>query len=1055
VRRIALAVLFLAAFAAPAFAQNVPPNFVVEDVAPGAGFVVPVQAVWLPDGRMLVVEKQGRLQMVKNGIKNAQPVWQSQAEVLDQQDRGFLSVAVDPHYFVNHYIYLLYTVDPDSDGVDDNTYGYGRLTRYTINFTDSNTVIPSSRTILMGTTWTDGPEDLSASHTIGTVRFAQDGSLLITAGDGAQFSNTDAGGQSPQVFAPNGTLGNIDPYEDIGAFRAQDIKTLNGKVLRLNPATGHGYAGNPFADGNLADKQSKVWEYGLRNPFRFHIRAGTGATDTSAANPGIIYLGDVGWNTWEEMDICKTGGNNYGWPCYEGGYTTAYQVENPPHSGCASYGTAANPVSPTLPVAWWNHSVGTGSNPVGLTGNCSIGGTFYNGTQYPAGFQGKYFFLDYGQGWLKYATVDANNNLLSITDFADGLQGPCDLETDPVTGDLIYCALYTNQVLRIRYTGLTGGNHAPVAHAQGSPNVGTSPLTVNFASTGTTDQDGDPMTLSWNFGDGQGASGGTASHTYTNVGSYEAVLTADDGKGGIGRDSVKIDVLSSVSFPTTGVLDDFNRADGPLGPNWVGTDANIVISGGQITENLSVWNDAVWNATIFGPDQEAFYTLNAITPSAPEHDIELKVQGQYSGNGTVEVRYDATVNNIVLSTYDAAFGWRSWLTIAPITLQAGDQLGARAYSNGTVEIYRNGTKIGTGSVTQWPFFAQGGGIGLEMAGATFSHIDNFGGGNAVLNSNTPPIAFIDSPLDSSFFETGVTVHLRGHAHDAQDSANVLIPRWEVDMHHNNHIHPLVDQSDSASFDIVPLNHDDGTGIWMLVRYIVTDTGGLKDTTYARIFPACDVTPSIAQTSPPQPGTTTPAGFFFKIYNTGPMPAHIFHWILMSDAGQLAAGDTIIAAHDSVFIYRLLPPTLTAGVHTLRVIADTLQAAGTDSIKTLVETNEFNNVAVSTVTVISGAGTLGAPNVITRLSLSNPYPNPTGGRMQLTLALPTESTVDFDVIDVQGRRMWHTGQQTLAAGLWPLSWEGRDAAGMQAHPGLYLARVTVNGHEFVRRFALLH
>src|SRR5204862_4508854 len=71
----------------------VPPNFVVEDVAPGAGFVVPVQATWLPDGRMLVVEKRGRIQVVKNGIKNAQPMWQGDNEVLDQQDRGFLSVA--------------------------------------------------------------------------------------------------------------------------------------------------------------------------------------------------------------------------------------------------------------------------------------------------------------------------------------------------------------------------------------------------------------------------------------------------------------------------------------------------------------------------------------------------------------------------------------------------------------------------------------------------------------------------------------------------------------------------------------------------------------------------------------------------------------------------------------------------------------------------------------------------------------------------------------------------------------------------------------------------
>jgi glucose/arabinose dehydrogenase len=1046
--------LILAGFAAArAEAQpTVPANFVVEDVAPGAGFVVPVQVVWLPDGRMLVVEKRGRIQVVKNGIKNAQPMWQGDNEVLDQQDRGFLSLAVDPHYFVNHYIYLLYTVDSDSNGTDNNAYGFGRLTRYTVNFTDSNTVIPSSRLILMGTWWKDAPEVLSPSHSIGTLRFARDGSLLVSAGEGADFTITDAGGHQPTIF---GTSANkIDPYEDIGAFRSQDVNILAGKILRLNPANGHGYMSNPFHDSNLGSKRSRVWEYGLRNPYRYTIRPGTGSTDTSAANPGVLYIGDVGQDTWEEANIARTGGINLGWPCYEGfDPNSNFQAASPSHTDCSSYGTSANPANPTEPDLWWNHYEGSGSNPVGLVGNCSIGGSFYNGTLYPVGYQAKYFFMDYGQNWMKFATVDGNDNVLSVSDFATGLEGPVDLEVDPVTGDLVYVSIYTNQVRRIRYVG-GGSEPPPITLGQASPTAGVKPLTVNFTSTGTNDPDGDPLTLSWNFGDGQGATGGSASHTYTIAGTYNAVLTADDSKGGIGRDTIQISVAESSTFPTTPVLDRFNRANGGLGPNWTDQLNQLAIISNAVGQTSNTWNDAVWDSAAYGPTQEAYYTFNAVTTSSPEHDLMLKLQGTTWTAGLVEIHYDASQHNVVVNTYDTPNSWRGWATIPNVTFVAGDQFGARAYPSGAVEIYKNATLIGTADVSGWPFHANGGYIGIEMALATSTRIDNFGGGDAILNSNTPPIGFITSPLDSTFYAAGDSVHLRGYAHDAQDSALALTYRWEVDLHHNNHVHPVVEQSDSASFDFVAQNHDDGTGVWMLIRYIVTDTGGMRDTTITRIFPSVDLTPGLVTTSPGEPGTTQPAGWMFTIRNLGPMPAHIFHWMITADGAPLVQGDTLVAALDSVEITRVLAPTLAAGNHLVRAIVDTL-GTQIDSLGSMYETNENNNTSSTTISVVSGGGAVGVPGTAYRFSLSRPYPNPANGRVSLRLELPDETETRFEVVDVQGRVVWREPEQTRVPGIWSLDWDGRSASGAPAHPGLYLARITANGHTYTRRFVLLH
>ena len=85
---------------------------------------------------------------------------------------------------------------------------------------------------------------------------------------GAAFTDVDAGGEYPSMFLP----GRIDPGEDIGAVRAQYIGSLTGKILRLDPATGHGLPSNPFWDGNPTSVRSRIWVYGLRNPYRFTLR---------------------------------------------------------------------------------------------------------------------------------------------------------------------------------------------------------------------------------------------------------------------------------------------------------------------------------------------------------------------------------------------------------------------------------------------------------------------------------------------------------------------------------------------------------------------------------------------------------------------------------------------------------------------------------------------------------------------------------------------------------------------------------------------------------------
>jgi len=87
----------------------------------------------------------------------------------------------------------------------------------------------------------------------------------------------------------------------------RNLDSLSGKILRVDPITGKGLSDNPFYNGDADSNRSKVYDYGLRNPFRFAFQPGT----------GTLFIGDVGWNTWEEINRGR--GQDFGWPYYEGG----------------------------------------------------------------------------------------------------------------------------------------------------------------------------------------------------------------------------------------------------------------------------------------------------------------------------------------------------------------------------------------------------------------------------------------------------------------------------------------------------------------------------------------------------------------------------------------------------------------------------------------------------------------------------------------------------------------------------------------------------------------
>jgi glucose/arabinose dehydrogenase len=498
-----LGVLASAQAGSPVTPLQLPEGFSTEVVV--SGLNLPTTFVHLPDGRILFSEKNGVVRLFKNGALQPTPFIDLQDRVNATDDRGLLGLAIDPGFATNGYVYLLYTYEHDA--ADPYGTKTGRLARYTAV---GDTASPASEHVILGTQvgascqlFPPGADCIpseSFTHSVGSLKFAPDGSLFVSLGDAA---------------LPN--------FVDRDSLRAQDLDSLAGKLLRITPS-GQGLPSNPFWSGEAGANRSKVWSYGLRNPYRFNLRPGT----------LTVYLGDVGWNSYEEINVARPG-SNFGWPCYEG---ADRQPGYEPLDECQAL-YAQGPSAVTMPLHSWGHDVGM----------TATGGNFFTGTAYPPAYRGAYFFGDYGGGWIGVLRVDENDHLIpgSLRTFATEEHGLVALEIGPDT--LLYeLNINVGELRRFRYSG---ANTPPTAVASANPREGYPPLSVQFSSAGSEDPDGDLLQYTWDFGDGTALSNlANPEHTYTALGLYTARLTVDDGRGGTRSATVQISVGNFSPRPT-------------------------------------------------------------------------------------------------------------------------------------------------------------------------------------------------------------------------------------------------------------------------------------------------------------------------------------------------------------------------------------------------------------------------------------------------------------------------------------------------------------------------
>ncbi|MFV0132701.1 PQQ-dependent sugar dehydrogenase [Streptomyces sp. HMX87] len=540
----------------------------------------PMSLAVLPDRSVLHTSRDGELRLT-DAAGNTRLA--GKLDVYSHDEEGLQGVGVDPGFAQNRFIYLFYAPPMDTpvgDAPETGTPadfapfdGVNRLSRFVLK--EDGTLDTASEKKILDVPTSRG----MCCHVGGDIDFDAEGNLYLSTGDDTNPFQSDG-------YTPIDERANRNP-----AFDAQrtsgNTNDLRGKILRIKVHEDGSYSvpeGNLFPPGTDRTRP-EIYAMGFRNPFRFSVDKETGilyvgdyGPDAGTANPNRGPAGQV------EFDRV-TGPGNYGWPYCHGDndayvdYDFATGQSGETFDCAAPKNTSPNNTGLTdLPPAQpaWIPYDGGSLPEFGDGSESPMGGPVYHydpeldsPVKFPEAYDGDFFAGEFGRRWIKRISSDADGTVQSIDDIPwtgtqvmdmafgpDGALYVLDYGTAWFGGDE-HSALY-------RIENATDG-HSPVARAAASTTSGQAPLRVRFSSAGTTDQDGDTLTYSWDFGDGSTSTRANPTHRYTKNGTYTATLTAKDPSGRTGSASVQIVVGNTapkvtLELPRDGQLFSFGDA---------------------------------------------------------------------------------------------------------------------------------------------------------------------------------------------------------------------------------------------------------------------------------------------------------------------------------------------------------------------------------------------------------------------------------------------------------------------------------------------------------------
>jgi glucose/arabinose dehydrogenase len=375
-------------------------------------FTEPVKIASAGDDRLFVIEQAGKIFVLQaDGTKVTTPFLNIISRVGSSgSEQGLLGMVFEPGNPKTFYVN--YT----------NKQGDTTIARYKVTGANQNVADPASEQIVLSVA------QPYPNHNAGDLAFGPDGHLYIPLGDGGS-------GDDPEN-------------------RAQNMSELLGKILRIHVTGVPTYtipSDNPFANDGDPNTRAEIWALGLRNPWRFSFDRQT----------NDMWIGDVGQGAREEIDFQpanSSGGENYGWDCYEG--NILHTARSPK---CTS-----NPADYVSPIFDYTHA----------DGFAVTGGYMYRGARYP-NLVGHYIFADYGSGNFWLSTSNGQGGW-STTKFAHQTGWPGNPSTfgQDVNGELYVADLSSGIIYQIQDQSAV--NTTPTATG-----TATSTGTVTPTSTAT------------------------------------------------------------------------------------------------------------------------------------------------------------------------------------------------------------------------------------------------------------------------------------------------------------------------------------------------------------------------------------------------------------------------------------------------------------------------------------------------------------------------------------------------------------------------------------------